>query len=244
MQDRATIERVQNFHGSVEIDKIHRRHDSRAVRPELLPELCQEVVYIDNELNEFTAPVVQFDGTNDIAFFSLPETLFRKTETDDTGTVTKVKWEGQGKVSIDCNGYFDTIDDFDTNPAHLIENGLEVIRAIIFNVYKKNFTDSFYDITTWNLFEPIAYDIQLFLNRPISVQKQIEEIQSTQLGKFIYDQNLRFSFDNDDFISVAFDIPKEEFFGENFIPKFKSDPTQVLNTYRVGFNKKWAVDDE
>ena len=194
-------------------------------------------IYISNELKNISS-TVQYDAINDIAYFTISETFFRKTETDDSGTVNKIDWENQSKVSINCNGYLDN------DTSQLIENGLEVIRSIILDVYEKPFIDAFYDTTTWTFFESQAYNIQYYLEKPISVQKQIEQIQSTQLGKFIYDSQLRFSFDNDEFTETIADISKYQFFGENFIPKFKSNPKQVLNTYRVGYNKRWSVSNK
>lgn len=193
-----------------------------------------KAVYINNELTDITGLTVQTDTTNNIAYFTIPESNFRQTETNDSGMVTKVKWQNQGKVSIDCYGYVDG--------ATLIENGLEVMRSIIFDVYSKSFISDFFDTATWSAFEATAYDVGYYLNKPKSVRKQMEELQDAQLGTFLYNQDLKFSFDNDDFDSYySSDLDTYKLLGEQFRPNIKSDPKQVLNTFRIGYKKRWNI---
>jgi len=199
-------------------------------------------IYIENELTDIV-PIsqVQFDTdpalNNQIAFFTLSQDHFRKIETNDSQVVTRIRWENQSKVSIDCAGYLN-----DSNV--LIENGLEVMRTIILDVLAKPFIPAFFDVPTWSFFEATAYNVQYYLSDPTSLQNQLEVLQNSQLGRFVYDKDLKFSFDNDDFVSTLFKIPKTQFFPLDYKLSIESDASKVLNTYRVGFQKRWAVKDD
>tara|TARA_Y100000361_G_C11158746_1_gene345805 strand:- start:1257 stop:3122 length:1866 start_codon:yes stop_codon:yes gene_type:complete len=194
-------------------------------------------IYINNVLSNATAlNNVEYDAVNNIAFFTVSEGFFRKAESDDSGNITKISWENQDKLSIDCNGYLD-------DSSQLITNGMDIISSIINDVYDKPLNSTFYDLTTWNFYRDESYDIAYYLDSPKAVQKQIEEISASLLGKFLYNPDLRFSWDNDDFFEPTIEIDKYKFFGANFLPKFESDPSQVLNKYRVGYSKRWAVSD-
>ena len=55
----------------------------------------------------------------------------------------------------------------------------------------------------------------------------------TMLGKFIYDTDLRFSWDNDDFDEIKTEITKYEVFDEEYIPTFNIDSTNRCFYHRV-----------
>jgi hypothetical protein len=178
-------------------------------------------------------PTVTFNANELYAGFTLPSGVFEDVETDDLGDVSSIRYRNMSRVTIDVYGYIDAGD------SHLIENGLEVIRTIIADNLQKPFTSTFYDVTTWNTFEALAYDVGYFIKKPLTTQQQIQELQNAQLGTFIWDQNLKFSFGNDDFDGFVGAIDKNEFFGANFTPTFSSDGTRVLSKFRIGYQRKW-----
>ena len=102
-------------------------------------------------------------------------------------------------------------------------------------IYEKKFNSDFYDTATWLSFESSAYDVGYYVNKPVSIQKQLTELQNAQLGTFLITPEFRYTFDNDDFTTYyPEDLDAYKFLGATFRPKVKSDPTQVLNTFRIG----------
>jgi hypothetical protein len=207
-------------------------------------------VYIDGTEINITPPTVVFNTTQSFAYFTIPETEFRETEAKDDGSAQSVKWKKMNKVSIDCKGYLKGADFKESNGVHdpakendLIENGLAVLREIIKNNYGWDYTTIFYDITTWQGFEDSAYDVAYYLNKPKSTQKQIEDMAASQLGKFLWEADRRFSFDNDDFVSFKTDIAKTEMFPLDFFPQFNTDTSEVLSVFRIGYARKWTETD-
>ena len=190
-----------------------------------------KAVYVDGV--EITAiPTVSLDSTNGIYYFTLPYETFYKA--DDGGDAS---FNGQNKVSVDVEGYLDESLTF-------ISNGLEIIREILYQNYSYTYTSTFYDTTTWASFETSAYKVGMYISKPDSVQKIIGEICNSQLGEFVWNENLKFSFNNDDFVSLSAEISKYELFDENYIPKIEHDTSEVLASFRVGTKKKWSVNDK
>lgn len=202
-----------------------------------------KIVYINNKKTALT-PTITFDTNQKFAKFSIAAINFAYYN----GTSTR--YENMDKVSIDVYGYLkglifrESDGTITSSPNDLIENGLAVIRQIIFNNYGWDYISALYDITTWKSFEDNAYKIGYFLDSPTSTQEQIEKLSNSQLGKFIWNENLKFSFDNDDFDKYKLEIPKDKFFPQDFIPEFNIDSTEVLSIFRIGYQKRWNTKDD
>jgi hypothetical protein len=195
-------------------------------------------IFIDGTEIDATLPTIEYNTSQDIAFFTLSSDEFKEVDTDDLGVVSKIRYKKMSKLTIDIEGYLDETD------LHLIENGLEVIRKIILDNYEKEYISTYYDLTAWAFFENIAYDVGYYINKPTTVIKQIGEISNSQLGTFLWNPDLRFSFTNDDFREYVGTINKYQYFPATFFPKFSVDGTEVLATFRVGYNKEWSVRDK
>ncbi|NIU83351.1 MAG: hypothetical protein GWN64_07690, partial [Candidatus Thorarchaeota archaeon] len=212
-----------------------------------------KTLYIaDIEIN-LTLPIVQVDSEQSIAKFTVPESYFRQTETDDSGTVTKVKWKLQDKVTIDIHGYLkgsafrEADGNFTTTPTDLIENGLSILREILRVSYNYSYTSTFFELTSWEAIETDTdktYSIGLYLSKPIEVWKTVQEISKSMLGRFEWNSNLRFDFTSDDYEQLEANITKEEILPENATFNIKIDARRVLSTFRVGLDRKWAVSDK
>ncbi|MFX0135320.1 MAG: hypothetical protein ACFFDN_16870, partial [Candidatus Hodarchaeota archaeon] len=202
-----------------------------------------QTVYINNKKVSLS-PTISTDSTQGFAYFSIDSDYFG---IDNGGNI---RFENMDKVTIDVHGYLKGSDFKESDgsttgsPTDLIENGLAILREIIKYNYDWDYISVFYDITTWQTYEDAAYDIGYFLNSPIATYKQIEELAITQLGEFIWNENLKFSFNNDDFSSFALEIDKYKFFPEDYFPTFSVDSTEVLAKFRVGYQKKWNQKDE
>jgi hypothetical protein len=203
-----------------------------------------KTVYIDGVETIINPGTVSFDS-QEFAYFTISETEFRENGIDSSGVITSIKWQRMDKVTVDVWGYLKGTDfkesdgSTTSNPTDLIENGLAVLREVLKNNYGWDYISVLYDITTWQTFEDAAYDVNYYLNKPISTQKQIEELSTSQLGKFIWGPDKLFSFDNDDFDGYQTDIIKNESFPLNYFPEFTKDAREVLSIFRVGYKRKW-----
>jgi hypothetical protein len=205
-----------------------------------------QTVYINGKETSLT-PTITFDSTQNFALFSIPAIAnFRVLD----GTGGSTRFENMDKVTIDCHGYLkgssfrESDGSLTSDPTGLIENGLAVIREIIKNNYGFDYTSTFYDISTWKKFEDDAYKVGYYVSSQQTTQKQIEELASSQLGSFIWDSNLKFNFDNDDFVSYALEIPKHKLFPDDYFPEFDQDSKKVLASLRVGLKRKWGQSGE
>jgi len=183
-------------------------------------------VYIDG-IEDSITPTVINDLGNDIFYFSIDASFFSKDG----------KYSGQNKLSIDVEGYQDA-------GGVLMSNGLHIIRELLYQAYKYSYTNGFYDVDTWEIFEndpEKSYNIGLLISKNEKLQSTIEEIANSMIGSFIWDENLKFTFSNDDFEDIAGEITKEKFYPLRYIPKISSDSTKVLSTFRVGTKRNWAT---
>lgn len=202
-----------------------------------------QAVYINKKLTSLS-PIVTFNYAQAFAKFSIAASYFGVYNGSST------RYENMDKVSIDIYGYLKGVNFRESDgsitsyPTGLIENGMAIIRQIILNNYGWDYISALYDITTWKLFEDEAYDIGYFLNKQISTQKQIEELAQDQLGKFKWNENLKFTFDNDDFDEYKHDINKEKLSPIDFVPKISIDSTQVLASVKAGYKRRWDETDE
>lgn len=205
-------------------------------------------IYINGTQTDLTA-TIQFDTSQNFAFFIINEEEFRAVEdTNDNGTIDKVKWELMDKVTIDMEGYLkgtefrESDGNLTSDPTGLIQNAMAIIREIIRNNEGFEYKSVFYDIPIWQSFEDntnVTYKIGFFVNKPITTQKQIEQISASILGKFIWNENRKFTFDNDDFVDFELEITKDKFMDLDYFPTFITNSTKVLATFRVGIKRKW-----
>jgi len=206
-------------------------------------------VYINGKETTLT-PTVTIDNTQNIAYFSIPAIAnFRILD----GTGGSTRYENMDKVTIDCEGYLkgdnfiEADGDITTDPTGLLDNAMAIIREILLKNYGYGYSSTFYDIATWQSFEEntdFTYSIGYYLDKQITTQKQIEAISSSLLGTFIWDSNLKFSFDNNDFVSYVLEVPKHKLFPESYFPEFIQDSKNVIAKMRVGLKRKWNERDD
>lgn len=203
------------------------------------------VVYVNGK-KVIATPTVTFNSTQQFATFSL-EAKVNFSVVDEDGDF---RYENMDKVTIDVEGYLkgDSFRESDggltTTPDELINNGLAILREIIRNNYGYEYTDTYYEISEWEALEDDAYTVGYYIDKQTEVQKQIEELASSQLGKFIWNAELKFSFRNNDFDTFEMEIPKHKFYPEDYMPTFEEDSTQVQSIIRVGNKRKWSQSDD
>lgn len=212
-----------------------------------------KTVFIDGtEVELSSLPTIEYNSAQNFAYITISEDEFREPTVNDSGVTTDIKWKRMNKVTVDVEGYLkgsefrESDGSLTSSPTDLIENGMAVIREILKDNYGWDYLTSLYDITTWKSFEDdtdVTYKIGYYNNKPITTQKQVEEIASSMLGKFVWNENRRFSWDNDDFDEYKAEIPKTEMFPLDFFPQFNTDSTEVLSKYRTGYKRKWDERD-
>jgi hypothetical protein len=203
-----------------------------------------KAVYVNNKLVSGLTPTVQFNTTQNFAYIEIGRLNFAVN--DGSGN----RYENMDKVSIDVYGYLKGTDFKESdgtttsNPTGLIENGLAVLREIIKNNTGKDYSSTYYNISEWKTFEDAAYDVGYFVSKQKTTQEQINELAASQLGEFIWNEDLKFTFDNNDFVSYAGEIQKHLFFPLDYFPVFAQDSTNVIAISRIGYERKWNTNDD
>ena len=135
-------------------------------------------------------------------------------------------------LSIDCFGY--------ANGGVLLENSLDIIENILYDTYGYTYDSARYNIDEWVAFKATAYKIGLPQFKPEVVIDEINKIAQTNIGQFIWDQDLKFNIKKYDYTGkIAAYIKEYEFFPNDYYPDISQDSTKVLATFRGGCQKQY-----
>lgn len=191
-------------------------------------------IFINGVRNKRYFPVIKEDTLAGIYYFTLEVNPFVTFDDDSNAS-----FENQNEVAVTIEGYLD-------NDKDLINNSLHIIRELFYQNYSVPYSSVYYNTAVWSGFETTAYKAGLYLgtDKPRKVQDLVEDLAGSNLGEFTIDADRKFSFNNDDFDSVKFEISKYEFFPADYVPKVSSDSTEVLASFRVGVRKKWRKNKE
>lgn len=152
---------------------------------------------------------------------------------DDSGALT---YKGMDKLTFDMTGYVFG-DGYDSN------RGLYIASAILNDNYDITLTSTFYeDISAFLLQADESYQIGYYLDKPMEVYKQLEELSVSMMGALIVTPDLKLRWETDDEDPTTLDIPISALLGSNYIPKIVQDPSEVLAEVRCGYLKKWKSD--
>lgn len=179
---------------------------------------------------------------NGVHILNVSQKAFR--ELRDSGEFSR---KGMGNLTVDFEGYVD-------GSNSLIENSMEILENIIYDNYSWPVNTTFYDLDTWNLHKADAVKVGYYFDAPTTVQEKTEMVSSDNLDNFIWDKDLKFSWDTDDFLGYDFTLTDDEFIGEDFVPSVKRTVENLLATFRIGYRPKqdeskieqkytWSLDD-
>jgi len=168
---------------------------------------------------------------NQYITFTVPNDIFMKV--DDSGNST---FSGMDSLTVDCFGY-------SSEPDEVIENSLDVIENLLYDTYGYTLTAASYNLVGWAAFKAQAYNIGLLQVKPEVVIDEINQIAQTNIGRFIWDQDLKFNMKRYDYEgTISATINKYEFFPDSYYPNVSQDPTKVLASFRGGCQKRWDTD--
>ena len=160
-------------------------------------------IYIDSIESDTTLPTIQFDTTNDLAYFVLPVELFATEERNEDGDLSGVKIALQDKVSVDVEGYIDPDGTFTGTQGSLINRGMNQIRYVLNKIKGDKYSDLIYDTTTWSIYEDDTdynFKTGMAFYKPTEGYKVIEQIANQSLfGKFQINEERKYTWDSDDF---------------------------------------------
>jgi len=126
-------------------------------------------------------------------------------------------------------------------------NALVAIRLLLEEAYGYSYTSYFYDTTTWAAAEAlappvtIAYDDDTEDKYPVI--DIIEEICKSIFGIFTINNDKKFTFRYIDYTSTVesvLTIPSTDILN---IPEVSYDPSEVISSVKIGYDKSWATND-
>jgi hypothetical protein len=190
-------------------------------------------VYIDGDATglSYTSSTVDVIN-NKYVTFTIDHEEFMTVDDGDT-----VSFSGMNNITIDCSGY-----SLESDDTALIENSSTIIENLLYDTYGYVFGPTSYDVTAWNEFKADAYDIGILQTKPVSVIDEINDIAQTNIGRFIWNQDLKFSMKRYDYEGdIVATISEYEFFPDNYYPDVTQDNTKVLASFRGGCQKRWDI---
>ena len=117
-------------------------------------------------------------------------------------------------------------------------NALDAIREILLDNYGYQYNQSYYDLTAWAAAESLVESVTIDMQEPEPAIDVIESIAASVFGLFYVNAVGQFSFKVVEDETVDRVIPHYDIRGPHSI---EYDPTQVLSSVRVGYNKDWAT---
>ena len=117
-------------------------------------------------------------------------------------------------------------------------NALDAIREILLDNYGYQYNQTYYDLTAWAAAESLVESVTIDMQEPEPAIDVIESIAASVFGLFYVNAVGQFSFKVVEDETVDRIIPHYDIRGPHSI---EYDPTQVLSSVRVGYNKDWAT---
>ena len=167
-----------------------------------------------------TSRSVQYDTTNNIAYFEIPSSASEYNPGDDIYIT--------GPASAKIQGYKD-INDIN------IEYALDIIKDLLLNYNNKQFTDSFFNIAHWD--DSSDLKIGIFINESKEMNAIIDEIIASSRITFIMEDDGRYAgriFNKDSAIL-------QYLYKEDILEPFNliSTTSKIISNTKIGYNKDW-----
>ncbi len=149
-----------------------------------------------------------------------------------TFSLATADYDPGDEVTCDCEGFVD--------PAgNLIENAVDALVDLLTTYYPVAFNDNFFDLAYWESAATPA--IGLFIGKSRKLIEVLEEICATTLASFLVMDDGRYAHRLYNELAAV----RQTFQVHDLleVPTVDYDPTEILTSVRVGYNRDWVADE-
>lgn len=152
--------------------------------------------------------------------------------TAGTFSLATADYDPGDEVTCDWRGFVDP-------DGNLISNALDVLVDLLTTYYPISFNDNYFDMARWETAG--TPDIGLFIGKSRKLIEVVEDICATVQGIFVVMDDGRFAhriYSEHAPVRQTFDVHDLL-----EVPTVEYDPTEVLTSVRVGYNRDWSADE-
>lgn len=134
---------------------------------------------------------------------------------------------------MDFSGYVDAL-------GNLIDNPMDIIRDLLTTYYPVSYNANFFDTGEWEVAKAASSDVHFFADKPVEIEKIIEEICGSTFISIIPLTDGRYTARYfNPYAPVVQSFTKEKLL-EIPSPTVDYDSTKMLRYVRVGYDRDWA----
>lgn len=139
------------------------------------------------------------------------------------------------EVRVDFSSYVDAL-------GNLISNPLDIIRDLLTTYYPINYNNNYFDTGEWEVAKANSRDVHYFANKPVEIEKIIEDICNSTFLSIIPLADGRYTARYyNPYAPTLQTVRREEVLKT---PTIEFISTQMLRYVRVGYDRDWAGDDD